>query len=90
MTNQYSQQCAFCQNKQELSKTLVLALYDPIHDTIVSADASSYGLETVLMHKQPDYQQKSVCGICIQVINPAEEKYAHADREGDSEHNLGI
>ena len=42
---------AFDLIKEELSKPTTLALYDPTAPTKISADASAYGLEAVLMQK---------------------------------------
>ena len=52
-----SQQQAFAELKVELSKPPTLALYNPEADTIVSADASSYGLGTVLLQKEENGTQ---------------------------------
>ena len=37
--------------KQKLSNPTILALYDPTSDTKISADASTFGLGSVLLHK---------------------------------------
>ena len=45
------QDSAFQQVKQELTKPVVLALYDPLTELKVCSDASAYGLGAVLMQK---------------------------------------
>ena len=41
------------QSKEDLTKTPALALHNTERETIVSADASSYGLGAVIRQKQP-------------------------------------
>ena len=48
------QQTAFESLKKSLSSSEVLALYDASRETVLSADASSYGLGAVLRRRQPD------------------------------------
>ena len=55
-----AQQKAFEDLKAELQSQRVLALYHPDRETIVAADASCYGLGSVLLQQQPDKDWKPV------------------------------
>jgi len=47
------QEQAFTAVKKLLSSSPILALHSPDYDTIVSADASAFGLGGILLQKQP-------------------------------------
>lgn len=49
--------------KDALCSTPILALYNSEQDTVVSADASSYGLGAVLRQKQPNEELRAVAYI---------------------------
>jgi len=70
-----SQQEAFEEVKVALMTSLILALYDPGYETVVSADASSFGLGTVLMHRQPGGERKPVAYIS-RSMSTTEQRYA--------------
>ena len=57
------QQKAFNQIKEMLTTSPVLALFDSKIEAIVSADASSYGLDAVLLQRQPEGELKPVAYI---------------------------
>ena len=58
----------------------VLALYDPNRETKISADASSFGLGGVLLHKQDDQTWRPVMFIS-RALTPVECRYAQIEKE---------
>ena len=71
-----SQDRAFIQIKEELSKPTVLALYDSTADTKLSADASSYGLGGVLLQKS-----RKAVAYASRALSDAETRYAQIEKE---------
>ena len=57
-TEQHSQ--AVAQVNKKLSRAPVLALYNPTRETVISSDASSFGLGAVIKQKQPNGVWKSI------------------------------
>ena len=49
--------------KESLTKSPILALFDPSMETTVSADASSYGLGAVLLQRQHNGENRPVAYI---------------------------
>ena len=74
-----SQQRAFDLVKDELSKTPVLALYDPNRETTVSADASSYGLGAVL--RQRTNGTLRPVAYASRAMTPTEQRYSQIEKE---------
>jgi hypothetical protein len=66
--------------KQALITAPVLVLFDPTRETIVSADASCYGLGAVLMQRQPEGTLKPVSYIS-RSLTPTEQRYAQIEKE---------
>ena len=75
-----SQAQAFTAVKIILSSSPVLALYSPDRDTIVSADASAFGLGGVLLQKQPSGTWQPVA-YASRALTPTEQKYAQIEKE---------
>ena len=73
-----SQEQAFAQVK-ELSQPTVLALYDPEKETKVSADASTFGLEAVLLQKT-DTDLEPVA-YASRSMSETERRYAQIEKE---------
>nr|XP_055074185.1 uncharacterized protein K02A2.6-like [Misgurnus anguillicaudatus] len=74
------QQVAFEEIKEELTKPPGLALYDTNKDTVVSADASSYGLGAVLLQKQAENVWKPVA-YASKSLSDTEKRYAQIEKE---------
>ena len=75
-----AQQKAFEDLKAELQSLRVLALYHPDRETIVAADASSYGLGSVLLQQQPDKDWKPVL-FASRTLSSTEQRYAQVEKE---------
>ena len=74
------QEEAFELIKKILTTTPVLAAFDPELETIVSADASSYGLGAVLVQKQRDGTLKPVAYVS-RSLTITEQRYAQIEKE---------
>ena len=74
------QQKAFNQIKQMLTTSPVLALFDPRFETVVSADACSFGFGAVLLQRQPAGDLKPVAYISRSVTT-TEQRYAQIEKE---------
>jgi len=74
------QQRAFEEVKKQISRSPTLALYDPCRETIVSADASSYGLGAVLLQTQEDGERRPVAYVS-RAMTQTEGRYAQIEKE---------
>ena len=74
---------AFQNIKESLVRSPVLALFNPNYETIVSADASSYGFGAVLLQPKPSAELKPVAFVSRSMTN-AEVRYAQIDHEKEA------
>ena len=74
------QKSAFTKVKEALTQSPVLAAFDPALETTVSADASSYGIGSVLLQKQKSGERRPVAYIS-RAMTPTEQRYAQIEKE---------
>ena len=74
------QRRAFEEVCREISQSPVLALFNPRRPTIVSADASSFGLGAVLFQEQDNGERRPVA-YGSRSMTPTEQRYAQIEKE---------
>ena len=74
------QEVAFKKLKLLLTSSEILALYNPSLQTIVSADASAYGLGAVLRQRQTNGELRPVAYIS-RALTKTEQRYAQIEKE---------
>ena len=75
-----NQEKAFLELKESLCTEKCLALFQPNRQTIVSADASAYGLGAVLRQKQPDGSLRPIVYVS-RAMTECEQRYAQIEKE---------
>lgn len=63
-----------------MTRAPVLAFFDPTRETVVSADASCYGLGATLIEKQPDGVMKPVAYIS-RSLTPKEQSCVQIEKK---------
>nr|CAX83692.1 Gap-Pol polyprotein [Schistosoma japonicum] len=78
----WTQQCqtAFDGLKKLLTSNLLLTHYDPKVPIIVAADASSYGVGAVILHKFPIGNEKAIMH-ASKTLTPTEKRYSQIEKE---------
>jgi len=74
-----AQQASFDKTKEMLTTTPTLSYYDSTKPTIVSANASSYGIGAVLM-QSTDGVLKPIA-LALRTLTTAEQRYAQLEKE---------
>ncbi|XP_037503251.1 uncharacterized protein LOC119378078 [Rhipicephalus sanguineus] len=74
------QETAFNRVKAMLTSDLCVAKYHPGRNTIVSCDASSFGLGTALLPEQPSGERRAVAFASRSLTN-AEQRYSQIEKE---------
>ena len=76
-----AQQKAFEETKKLLTESPVLTLFDPNHHTVVSADASSFGLGAVLLQKSHQEEEYKPVAFISRSMTQTEQRYAQIEKE---------